>query len=239
MPPPMSEAEIAARLIESFEGSLVYAEVPVVIDGRTYPLDVATLRDGAVNAYECKVALMPSLVDQCLRWLDHAHEVYAVVGEPRNRSTRHGRIVLDLAKAGVGLIYVRETVPYVSVVGSPRRNASPSVMLAGALSSTQLVGHGPAAGSAGVRRHRADKWEPVRKSLSAFMSADVRPFDGLTIRELKLDVVSEYNRDDWLQFQRDARAGRIPLVEVVPFSSPARYRMKGADHVPTQKGATE
>lgn len=160
-----TETEILAPVVAHLAAHSweVYAEVPVVLDGSLVSIDIVATRDGIVRVVEGKRRLDPTVVDQAKRWRRLAHQVYAVVGEPRRKTVRHNANRGELDRFGVGLVYVSEAGALRHQIEAKRQPAADPRVILAALCDAQQAG--PAAGSAAARRVTPDRWDDVRSLL--------------------------------------------------------------------------
>ena len=233
----MDETEIAEKVVASLidengryrDGTWkLHSEVPLVIDGQTYPIDLvaqrdpaatpekhylggpprATMQPGSIHVYEFKRSLTADLVDQTWRSKAYADESWAVVREPESQSAIHQHRVQTLRRYGLGLIYVRPLG--LSFMLLPTVRSRTMEDLAEALCDAQVGGL--PAGSAGGQRIKRDEWERVR----AFIRA--RP--GLTAKDLEREGL--LSKTERVKFSTLAWNGKVRGVKAHK-GFPARF----------------
>jgi hypothetical protein len=219
----IGEVAIAKLVADGFDPSLVYEEVSVVLDGETVAADIIALHEGEITVLELKSHLDDVLVRQCLRWQGLADYIIGVTMEPRTTSGSHTIRRRRLRTYGIGIYYVGPTtmdmVPMYrgserTLVIPPRKQDKANHDLI--LSSLASV-RGPAAGSAGVKRIKPDKWECVRDIL--------REGQPMTIGELRNEFPA-ISRQDWRVFQRAVKNQTVPGITAVPHTTPYKYTME-------------
>jgi hypothetical protein len=173
-----TEADVADLVADRYRklGYRVHAEVVVTNDGRSFPIDMVAAKPTKLVAIECKLKLSHDLLDQCIRALTMAHEVWAAVREPKNRSRLHGNCREVLKRKGIGLLYVRPELGVVAESIMPAHRGVDDRVLRAALCDRQ---ESDQPGKGAGKRHRADKWERARRLLKS-------QGRGMTARELGL-----------------------------------------------------
>jgi len=154
-------AELEARAFST------RSELVVTIDGCDHYADVAGVdSDGHYVVIECKRRLSGDLVNQCVRWRRRAHQVYAAVSEPHQRTKPHEILREVLQRNGVGLFYVTDGGAAVRQLAAQFTEGADVRALGEAFVNQTVQAPSPPAGSAnsgGVKRitRSRGRWQPV------------------------------------------------------------------------------
>ena len=188
----------------------VHEEVPIVLDGQEVSMDFVCKGGVGTCVVEAKTTLTTSLVKQLMRVMPYANYITGAVFEPKQRSRMHEERRTILSRAGLGLWYVSAQGRVHATLTAVERKGVHTDLIDTALTPRQ-IGTGTA-GSAGVRRKRADKWDPVRTQLAG----------GMFLMERELDFI---NHTEKIEFRRLAPRGLIDGVVCHRHESPYLYSL--------------
>lgn len=184
------------------------------LDGQLYPIDIVAVKPDHLVVIETALSLTGRILDQTNRWVRrYANQVWAAVREPKTKSPAHLRRIRALECHGIGLFYVTHRQTVSTQLRADEYAEADTDLIRSSLTPSQL--NGPPAGSAGVKRHRPDKWDPVRRLLSTFPD--------MTGKEIQTEFV--WSPSVRIEFVREGRAGRIPGIKG-DRSTPTRFRVE-------------
>lgn len=210
MPATLREIDVAAPVVAMFRADprmTVRQDVPVVLRGQSVSVDllvqcVDSERD-AIIVCEAKRSLSMEVVEQCIRWLEHANQVSAIVAEPHALSRGHIARKKNLESLGIGLMYVAGD-RVTSILPSVFHKADTRLLEAAFASSDGSID--PAAGSSSAKRATAARcqWEAATKYLRTLGSGSqywksIRRAVPEMRSKTSAQAVKAIDRGEWLE----------------------------------------
>lgn len=182
------ETILAAHVVKKLESLhyKVYQEVPIVIDGQTYPIDIVAILEDRVVCVEVKRNLQPYVIEQAGRNQRYCNQSWVAVPEPKTLSESHKKWRQYCATGGTGLMYISPSGKISKQVIALEQDRLDNRIIDDSLCERQTTGL--AAGSAAGKRSLKDEWEPVRKLLKESPNLTIKQIAnelGLSARDRK------------------------------------------------------
>lgn len=213
----MNQIDICKAIIRhADEDATVYQEVPISLNRLSVSIDIVAVKPvEMIEVTEADQHLTARVVGQALRWIGHANEIWIACEQPQTSRKIHGERTELLSDHGIGLIHVTESLIF--PVTQATRHGRRDDLIADAVCPRQTDS---IAGSAGVEREKADKWDAVRRLL------ENAPQEGMEAKEIERELNWSYV--DRIEFLNQASKGKLRQIGCMRWAVPYRFFLEGS-----------